>query len=383
MKKRQQQVTSASVMSASVTGAAFAVLTVILAACAGQEQAPPSEEQPPIPVRVVALSMRTAIPPILLSGTLGAKEEIPLAFKIGGVVARVNAEVGESVLEGAILAELSLTEIEAPVSAAREGRDKAQRDLARVRALFTDSITTLAQVQDATTQLEVAEAQLRAAAFNRQYAAVRAPVSGVIQRRQVEAGQLIGPGTPVFVLRTDRAGFVLRAAASDRDAVRLKVGDHATVQFDAWPGDSFNARIENVGVAASPMTGTYEVEFSVDAGSRAISSGMIGRLSVGVRAVEPMAFVPATALLEVDGEWASIFVLNPDGATVRRMKVRVAFLDESMAALAGDHRDSDLRVVTAGASRLRDGERVTVLGDDSPRTIDGPAATPAATERVP
>jgi cobalt-zinc-cadmium resistance protein CzcA len=37
--------------------------------------------------------------------------------------------------------------------------------------------------------------------------------------------------------------------------VRLKVGDRASVQFDAWPGSSFGARIERVGVSASPMTG--------------------------------------------------------------------------------------------------------------------------------
>jgi RND family efflux transporter MFP subunit len=192
---------------------------------------------------------------------------------------------------------------------------------------------------------------------------IRAPAAGVIQRRQVEAGQLVAPGVPVFVLRTDRRGLVLRAAAADRDAVRLAVGDRATVRFDAWPGDSFGARVENVGVAASPQTGTYEVELSVDPASRPLTAGLIGRASVTVRSREAMAFVPATALIEVDGEWASIFVVAPDGATVRRLRVRVAFLDGGMAALAGGERDTAMRVVTAGASRLRDGDRVTVASD--------------------
>ena len=79
--------------------------------------------------------MRRALPPITLTGTLGAQDEIRLAFKVGGVVARVAVEAGARVREGQVLAELSLTEIEAQVSAAREGRDKAQRDLTRARAL--------------------------------------------------------------------------------------------------------------------------------------------------------------------------------------------------------------------------------------------------------
>jgi RND family efflux transporter MFP subunit len=353
----------ATPIAAAIARSAVLAVLALVAACSPDDRAPDAEETPAIPVRVVAPVMRTALPPIELTGTLGAKEEIPLAFKLGGVVARVNAEVGATVREGTVLAELSLTEIASQVSAAREGRDKAQRDLTRARALYADSVATLAQVEDASTQLEVAEAQLRAAEFNRQYAVIRAPAAGVIQRRQVEAGQLVAPGVPVFVLRTDRRGLVLRAAAADRDAVRLAVGDRATVRFDAWPGDSFGARVENVGVAASPQTGTYEVELSVDPASRPLTAGLIGRASVTVRSREAMAFVPATALIEVDGEWASIFVVAPDGATVRRLRVRVAFLDGGMAALAGGERDTAMRVVTAGASRLRDGDRVTVASD--------------------
>lgn len=363
--------------------AVAAVLMVTLKACGTSEGAPDAEEAAAIPVRVVAPSMRTTLPSITLSGTLGAKEEIPLAFKLGGVVARVSAEVGESVREGAVLAELSLTEIESSVSAAREGRDKALRDLARARALYADSVATKAQVEDAQTQLEVAEAQLRAADFNRQYAVVRAPAAGVIQRRQVEAGQLVGAGVPVFVLRTARRGLVLRAAAADRDVVRLAVGDHAVVRFDAWPGDTFGARVENIGVAASPLTGTYEVELSVEAATRPLSAGLIGRAEVSNRGKEPLAFVPASALLEVDGEWASIFVLDVGGQTVVRQRVRVAFLDGAMAALAGGERDPAMRIVTAGASRLRNRDRVSVVGDDTPRPVGGPAASRPEGERVP
>ena len=360
-----------------------ALLMVLLKACGTGEGAPQVEDTALIPVRVVAPSMRRQLPPIALAGTMSAKEEIPLAFKVGGVVARVSAEVGQSVREGAVLAELSLTEIESSVSAAREGRDKALRDRARARALYADSVATLAQVEDAQTHLEVAEAQLRAAEFNRQYAVVRAPAAGVIQRRQVEAGQLVGAGVPVFVLRTTRRGLVLRAAAADRDAVRLSVGDRAVVRFNAWPGDEFNARIETIGVAASPLTGTYEVELSVDSPTRALSAGLIGRATVESRSAEPLAFVPASALLEVDGEWASIFVMNPDGATVRRQKVRVVFLDGGMAALAGGERDPEMRIVTAGASRLRNGDRVTIVGDDTRRPVSGPGAATPPGERVP
>lgn len=341
-----------------------AVIVASVAACGG-EAPPPAESTAPIPVRVALPERRNAEPDIVLTGVLGAKEEIPLGFKIGGVVATVSAEAGDRVSEGQLLAALSLTEIEASVSAAREARDKARRDLGRVERLQRDSVTTLAQAEDARTGLEVAEAQLRAAEFNRQYAEVRAPAAGVILRKEVERGQLVGPGTPVFVLRVERNGLVLRAGAADREAVRLSDGMRARVQFDAYPGVTFSGRIDQVGVAASPMTGTYEVEVSVEPAGRRLASGLIGRARITPQSATAVLTIPAEALLEVDGREATVFVLDAAGSAVQRKRVQVLWLDGGVAAVSGEI-DASSQVVVAGASRLSEGTRVTVTAERAP-----------------
>lgn len=341
------------------------VALILAAACGGADAAPAAEEAAPIPVRVVAPESRRVMPSIELTGTLGAKEEVPLAFKIGGVVTRVAVEAGARVSEGQVLAELSLAEIDAQVSAAREGREKARRELARAERLLADSVATISQVEDARTQFDVVEAQLKAAEFNRQYAVVRAPASGIVLRRMLEVGQVVGPGVPVMLLRTERKGLVLRAAAADRDAVLVQEGEQAIVTFDAFPGDQFSGRVDRVGVAASPMTGTYEVEIAVQPGQRRLVSGLIGRARLNPRATAPVTLIPAEALIEVDGPNASIFVLAADGASVERRRVRVAFLDGAYAALVGGL-DSTAQVVTSGATRLIDGARVSVAPERAP-----------------
>ncbi|MBX3133968.1 MAG: efflux RND transporter periplasmic adaptor subunit [Gemmatimonadaceae bacterium] len=340
------------------------LITLAAMACGGAD-APAAEDAAPIPVRVVTPGSRTAEPDILLTGILGAKEEIPLGFKVGGVVASVRADAGDRVSEGQLLAALSLTEIDASVAAARESRDKSRRELTRVEALFKDSVATQSQLEDARTGLEVAEAQLRAAEFNRQYAEVRAPAAGVILRRQVENGQLVGAGTPVFVLRVERQGLVLRAGAADREAVRLREGMAAEVSFDAHPGTSFAGRVERVGVAASPMTGTYEVEVAVTPGNRRLASGLIGRARLTPQGSVAVLTLPAEALLEVDGRDATVFVVAEGAANAERRRVRVLWLDGALAAVEGDI-DASTRVVTAGATRLVQGTRVRVVAEGTP-----------------
>lgn len=347
----------------------LAALLAAVVACGGADAAPAKEDAAIIPVRVVTPEYRRTQPPIVLTGTLGAKEEIPLAFKIGGVVAKVSVEAGQAVREGDVLAELSLAEIDAQVSAARDGRDKARRDYDRAMKLLADSVVTAAQAEDARTGLDVAEAQLRAAEFNQRYAVVRATADGVVLRRQLEVGQLVGPGTPVIVLRTERKGLVLRAAAADRDAVRLKEGDAAKVTFDAFPDRTFAGRVERIAIAATPGTGTYETEIAVSAGGARLASGLIGRATLATRSATALPTIPAEALIEVDGDQAAVFVLAPKGAdgvqTVRRMTVRVAFLTDTEAAIASGL-DASMRVVTAGATRLADGTRVSLATERAP-----------------
>lgn len=320
----------------------------------------------PIPVRTAVVESRVASPAVIATGTLGAKEEIPLAFKIGGVIERIDAEAGQSVRAGAVLAQLVQTEINAQVESARQGRDKAQRDFVRVRALATDSVATLSQLQDAETQLQVAEAQLRGAEFNKQYATVRAPADGIVLRRTAEVQQLVGANIPVVVLRTERRGLVLRVGLSDRDAVRLSPGLQGKVTFDAWPGVEFAGRIERISSAASLGSGTYEAEIAVNAGGRRLASGLIGKVVLAPRAAGATPLIPIEALLEADGDSATVFLLDADGRTARRRRIRVGFVDGGFAAIP-DGLEVGRRVITAGASRLNDGTIVSLASDTTGR----------------
>ncbi len=124
-------------------------------------------------VRVAAIT-RDGNVTITATGTLGAKDEIPLAFKIGGVVASVLVDEGARVKAGDRLAELDLREIDALVAKATAGAEKARRDAAPVERLYHDSVATLVQVEDAQTARTAAEADLRAARVNREFAVITA-----------------------------------------------------------------------------------------------------------------------------------------------------------------------------------------------------------------
>lgn len=331
----------------------LALLLVPLAAACGAAGA----EQPPatqaVAVRMAAVADAQVAQPVAATGTLAGKEEIRLSFKIPGVVAQVLVNEGDAVRRGQPLASLDLAEIDAQVRRARQGADKAERDLARARALYADSVVPLAHLQDAQTGAAVARAELQVAGVNRRYAVITAPADGTVLRRFAEGGELMQPGAPVLVLGATGQGTVLRAGLADRDAVRIREGDRAVVRFDAFPGEAFPGRVTQIAAAAAAGTGTYEVEVAVDGRGR-LASGMIGRVEIAPSRTQRLRLVPVEAVLEADGDSAAVFTVDADGRTARRRRVAVAFLQGDRVALRGGL-DGVAEVVTDGAAYLEDG----------------------------
>jgi multidrug efflux system membrane fusion protein len=309
-------------------------------------------------VKLAPVTVERTAMPVTASGTLGAKEEIALSFKTGGVVARVFVDAGQTVHAGQQLAALDLGEIEPALTRARTMAEKAARDYQRIERLYADSVVSVSQWEDAKSARDAAQAEYEAAQFNRARAVITAPADGVILRRTAESGEVVSPGTPVLTLGSRAKGQVLRVGLADRDVVRLGLGDPATVRFDALPDRVFEGRVSEIGASADASTGTYGIEIALSAAAP-LASGLVGSAEIRPRAQSPVALVPVEALLEANGSDASVFTLSGDGRTAERRLVRIAFLSGERVAIRSGL-EGVSTVITEGAARLSAGDRVMV-----------------------
>jgi RND family efflux transporter MFP subunit len=335
-------------------------LALLAAACTRSAGAP-AEADPPQPVRTEPVREAPADATLRAVGVLGPKNELRLAFKTGGVIARIAVDQGDTIQRGELLAALDQTEIDAAVARAAQANEKAERDLARAKALYADEVATLEQVQDLTTAAAVARADLDAARFNARYTQIVAPADGVVLRRLAEANELVQAGAPVLVVGDSDSGWVVRASIADRDVVRLAIGDTAQLSFDAFPKATFAAHVQRIATASDPATGTYEVELAVDAANARFVQGLVAKVELTPRQQAGMRlWVPVAALLEADGEHASVFVLDGTANKVARRAVRIGDLAVDQVEVREGVAAGE-QVVTEGAAWLEDGAAVNVL----------------------
>ena len=351
------------------TSTALLLFTALLAGCGGKP-APPAAKA--TPVRVQQASQGPAVPPIDTNGMVVNKHELRLSFKMGGVVRRIHVQEGDTVKQGQRLAEIELTEVSAQVEQARQMADKSARDLKRGENLYADQVISLEQLQDLRTQAAMAEASYKSAQFNLGYSVITAPRDGVVLRKLVEERELVPAGTPVLVFGESTRGFVVRAALADREIVNVKLGDKGEIRMDAFPGQPLTGTVVEVASAADERSGMFSIEVSFDTPPPRLVSGLVARLRLEPQtSAPPLTYVPIAALVEGDGDRASVFVIDASKpqAIASKRDVRVAFITAESIALESGLAAGEA-VVTDGALFLENGEAVEIQRDTSKQAVN-------------
>lgn len=355
----------------------------ILSNSCGDVAATQQQPQPPREVRTAPVAAIEFRETITGTGRLADREEVRLSFKTGGVVQRLLVDEGDRVQRGQKLAILELDEIQAENRKAELGEEKAsidlenarlalrlaERDYRNVQGLYQDSVATLEQLENAEVQLDNARNQLEAAQkgldlsrqnvevarYNLRYSTITAPYSGTILRKLAETGEIVGPGTPVFLLGSGARTKVLRMDVTDRDIIQLQQGTEAEVVFDAYPNQVFIGRVDELAAMANPVTGTYAIEVAVAPQGQELLSGLIGQAAIPAKAAVPVWRIPIDAIVQGDGQYVEVFVLDKGKARKRRLPV---FKIAGDSLLIREGLTASDTIITSGVGYLAEGQPV-------------------------
>ena len=295
--------------------------------------------------------------PVRALGRLESSEEMKLAFKSPGVVARLHVDIGDSVVAGQLLAELETTELDSALRRAEETLAKAERDARRAEELHARSLVAREMLDNARTARDMARADVDAARFNRRFAESRATAPGRVLARHVEPREVVAAGAPVLSISGETRGWLLRVQVTDRDVVRLANGAAAELRFDALPEERFAAHVARVAAQADAATATFEVELALERADARLLSGLIAQASIATAAAGEVLLVPLAALIEADEGHARLYVAIDGHARLRTVRTG-ALRGDGITVLEG--LSASERVIVGGAAWVDDGAAIRV-----------------------
>ena len=351
-------------------------------------------EPPPEPVRAVKLltvGVGALQSQVEYAGEVRARVESRLGFRVAGKIVQRQAELGQRVRSGQVLAQLDPQDYQlaaqaaqAQVSAAQTQRDLAAADLQRYAALKNQNFISGAELQrrEATLQaaqaaLAQARAQSSAQGNQAQYTRLLADVAGVVTAIEAEPGQVVAAGTPVVRIAQDGARDVVFAVPEDKVA-QIQVGQAVGVR--AWAGGApLQGRVREVAASADPVTRTFAVKVGIDAATApALGATVYVTPQVLSHVGIPAITLPTTALRQ-QGQGTAVWVYDPATSTVRSQDVQIATADGNAAVVAAGLAPG-MQVVATGVHVLSPGQKVTVYEQKWAQT---PAsAAQAAPEKV-
>lgn len=297
--------------------------------------------------------------PIYCSGKLASKTEAKLSFKTGGIINQVFVDEGMSVTKNQLLAQLDLSEIDATVEQARLGYEKAERDLSRVKNLYSDSVVTLEQLQNAQTAVSVSKSQLTVAEFNKSHSVIRAPSNGKILKKLGEKNETIGAGHPLFVFSSSDSDWVFRTSLADVDIVKIEFNDLAIIEFDAFPDETFNAKVIEIAKAADPYTGTYEVELRMQSTNSRFISGLIGKASIIPARKQEYQSLPLKVLHDAEGLTGFVFLVR--NSSYEKRQIEIVKITDSLIYFNSAIIDSSDLIISEGAEFINPGTKLEIV----------------------
>ncbi|MFC3197021.1 efflux RND transporter periplasmic adaptor subunit [Parapedobacter deserti] len=288
------------------------------------------------------------------NGNFAANQDLTLLSEVSGRVTRILVNEGSRVSRGQVLALVDPEILSLDKQVAEDALQKLKTDYERYKSSFETGGVTKAQLDDIELQLRNAEIRLAQANRRVQDASIKAPINGIINRRDIEVGAYLSPGTELFEI-VDLSRLKLNVRANESQVVNLKVGDQVTITSSVFPDKEFNGTVSFIAAKADNSL-NYPVEITVDnSRDTELKAGMYGTAHFRFPQQEPAILIPRSAF--IGGVNSNrIYVLSKDTTAIPREVVAGRIFGEQVEILKGIEEGET--VITSGQINLSEGAKV-------------------------
>ena len=348
------------------------VATLIAAALALSACSKPAPTEEPVrAVKILTVGAQGMQSGAEFAGEVRARVESRLGFRVGGKIVRRQAELGQRVKAGEVLAQLDPQDYklaaqaaQAQLAAATTNRDLAAADFKRYKELREQNFISGAELERreaalkaAQAQADQAQAQWSGQGNQAAYTTLVADVSGVVTAIEAEPGQVVAAGTPVVRIAQDGPRDVVFAVPEDK-VTHVKAG--SAVDVRVWGASGvLKGSVREVAASADPVTRTFTVKVSMPASDALVLGSTVAVVPQSLdRSGAQVVKLPTSAFRQ-DGQSSAVWVLDTASMTVKLQPVVIATADGNDVVVSSGLQPG-MQVVVAGVHVLSPGQKVTI-----------------------
>ncbi|NPA07385.1 MAG: efflux RND transporter periplasmic adaptor subunit [Chlorobi bacterium] len=308
-------------------------------------------------VNVVTVSRENIDTDYSANGTFIPKQEMNQSSEISGRVVSVLVKEGSRVGAGQVLATIKRDAIEVDVTQAQNNLQNAIADNQRYENAFKTGGVTKQQLDNSRLQLKNAQAALRAQGVKVNDTSIRAGISGTINKKMVEPGMVVAPGTGLFEI-VNINSLKLSVLVDESQIGKIQLGQEVPIKVNVLPEDSFVGRITFI-APKSDASLNFPVEIEVQNRGN-LKAGMYATATFKTNngaETQNMLTVPAEAFVNGVSS-GQLFVVQNGVAKLIKVTVGKVYGDK-VQVLSGLNGGD--QVVTNGQINLDNGSKVNIV----------------------
>ena len=309
-----------------------------------------------VPVKIVSPQTGTISKQISATGIVSATEELMVLSETQGKVKKIYKNVGDRVQKNEVIVEVDDETIAANVLVAEANFEQQKKDIERMERLEQGSAIAKHDLEKARIGLKKAEADLITARKALRDTKIKAPISGIVNKRLVENGQFVAGGMPICEI-VNTAKLRIWVKVPEKDIFKLAKGQAVNVTIPAFPGKTFSGKINSIGEKAdNAMKFDAEVVMDNQSGDQRLKAGLFSEVQIPVEASETI-LIEKTAITG-SMKNPTVFVVEGDKAVKKEIITNES--DEKFVEVVSGLKKED-KVVVSGQLNLNDGDRVKII----------------------
>jgi RND family efflux transporter MFP subunit len=292
-----------------------------------------------------------------VNGNFAPARQLNFAAENPGRVIKVLVDEGSQVHKGQTLAIINANQVSIDLESSRANYENALKDKQRYENAFKTGGVTQQQLDQARLAAENAKSRVAQANIRVGDANIRSSINGVVNKRYIEPGAVVSPGTQLFEI-VDVSKLKLNVTVNETQVANLKIGDKAEVKASVFPDKTFTGRVSFIAAKAdNTLNFPVEIEIANNAGNQ-LKAGMYGTAifnspnQVSEVVVPRNAFVGSVNINQV-------FVVDTTNIAHLRKVIAGRIIADQVEVLQGLS-EGDV-VITSGQINLVDGSKVAPI----------------------
>lgn len=310
-----------------------------------------------VAVRVQPVTKELIDLDFVANGNFVPSQQMNFAAENSGRVVRVLVDEGSYVKQGQTLAIIKTDALNIDLESAQAAYQNALKDKQRYENAFTTGGVTQQQLDQAKLSLDNAEARVAQARLRVRDANIRSSINGIVNKRFIEPGAVVNPGTQLFEL-VNVSRLKLNITVNESQVARLKSGDRVDVKASVFPDKNFAGTITFIAPKAdNSLNFPVEIEIASNPGNN-LKAGMYGTAVFSFGNSTPALVIPRSAFV---GSVSSnqVFVLE-NGNTARLKNVVPGKITGDKVEILQGLTENE-QIITSGQINLSDGSKVTPI----------------------